>query len=87
MPSNKKNSVMVRIPVELKARLDAMAADLNASYEAGRITRDVELTEQGKKGTWVPLHEVIRIALDEVDDHKARAKRYSAKKRAAKACK
>lgn len=75
MASNKKNSVMVRIPKELKARLDEMTQQLNDSYEAGRTKNDVNLTEQGAKGTWVPIHELIRLALDEYEDKKARSKK------------
>lgn len=80
MASNSKNSVMVRIPKELKGRLDEMVAELNESYESGRVKRDVELTDQGSKGTWIPIHEMIRIALDEYEGHKARSKKASQKK-------
>lgn len=75
MPSNKKNSVMVRIPKDLKARLDRMTQELNASYEQGRTKRELSLTEQGTKGAWVPIHELIRVALDEYESKKQRSNR------------
>ena len=73
--ASKKNSVMVRIPVELKERLDALCAQVNESYESGRMKKEVKLTEQGSKGTWIPMHEIIRLALDEMEDHKARSRK------------
>lgn len=78
MPS--KNSVMVRIPKQLKARLDKLAADYMAAYEKGQTTK-VAPVEQGAKGSWVSLSQVIELALDEVENHKARSKKSAAKRK------
>ena len=74
MAKNSPNSAMIRVPNHLKARLEAAAEQLTRAYEKGQTDR-VQLTEQGTKGAWCPLHEVIRLALDEFEDHKARSRR------------
>ena len=84
MASNSKNSVMVRIPKHLKARLDELIKQVNETYESGRGCQDMPLTDQGAKGSWIPLWAVIEKGLDMIEDHKARSKK-SAAKRAAKA--
>jgi len=81
--SKASNHKMIRVPAELAARIERLQEEMLASYEAGRTDR-VELTEQGDKGAWVSKAEVIRIALDELEDKKARSKKASAKKRDAK---
>ena len=70
----KKNSTMIRVPNELKAELEALAAEMLVSYQEGRTT-DVEITEQGGRGEWVALHEVIRKTVKEYRDHQARGKK------------
>ena len=70
---------MVRIPKELKARLDRIAGEMLDTYESGRGCQDVELTEQGNRGTWIPLHAVISRALDEMEDHKERSRKSNRK--------
>ena len=72
MASNKKNSRMVRLPNDIADLLDEMAAQLNESYEAGKTRRSLNLTDQGKKGTWVPKSEVIRIALEDLKKKNSR---------------
>lgn len=69
-----KNRVMVSVPKALKERLDRLAGELMASYEKGIGNQDLELTDQGSRGTWVPLHVLISKALDELEDHKKRSK-------------
>lgn len=81
MPS--KNSVMVRIPKSLKARLDQLAVSYMEAYEKGQTSK-VAPVEQGTRGSWVSLAQVIELALDEVESHKARSKKAAAKKSAAK---
>lgn len=81
--SNKANHKMIRVPAELAARIERIQEEMLASYEAGR-TDKVELTEQGTKGAWVSKAEVIRIALDEMEDHKNRSRKSSQKASAAK---
>ena len=52
----KKNSTMIRVPNELKAELEELAAQMLQSYTEGRTT-DVEITEQAGPGQRVALHE------------------------------
>ena len=73
MPS--KNRVMVSIPKDLKARLDRLSTELLDTYESGRGCQDIELAEQGSRGIWVPIHEVIRKALDELESHRERSRK------------
>ena len=77
--SKSANHKMIRVPAELAARIEAIQAQLLESYENGRTSK-VELTEQGTKGAWVSKAEVIKLALDEMEDHKARSKKSAAKK-------
>jgi hypothetical protein len=74
---------MVRVPRHVKERLDRMAELMLESYEAGRGYQDVEITEQGSKGVWVPLHAVITRALDELEDHRTRSNKKRVKPQAA----
>lgn len=78
MSKNTKNHKMIRVPAEVAERLERLAKELLVSYEEGR-TQNIELTEQGSRGTWVPLHAVITKALDELEDHKARSKKANKK--------
>ena len=71
MPSS--NRVMVSIPKELKVRLDRIAKQMTISRENGNGYQDVTLTDQGIRGTWVPLASVISRALDELEDHRKRS--------------
>lgn len=71
---------MVRVPAALADRLDRIADELLTAYEEGRTER-VQITEQGSRGAWVSLPEVIRIALDEYEDHRERSRRSSRKSR------
>lgn len=73
MPS--KNSTMIRVPWELKERLERLAGEILAAYEKGQGYQGIELTEQGTRGTWVPLSSVIDLALDELEDHRERSRK------------
>lgn len=70
----KKNSTMIRIPRELKAELEDLAAQMLVSYTEGR-TSDLEITEQGDRGEWVALHEVIRKCVKEYKGHQERSRK------------
>lgn len=70
----KKNSTMIRVPNELKAELEELAAQMLQSYTEGRTT-DVEITEQGGRGEWVALHEVIRKCVKEYKGHQERSRK------------
>lgn len=81
MATKKKNNhAMVRVPKELKERLERIQAEMMETYESGRGLQDIELADQGSRGCWIPLHAVIAKALDEYEDHKARSKKSSQKK-------
>ena len=68
------NHKMIRVPTELADRIEALQEELLTAYEKGQ-TKRVEITEQGAKGCWVSKAEVIRLALDELEDHKARSRK------------
>ncbi len=71
--SKKANRVMVSVPVAVKRRLDRLAAELLDSYARGNGYENMELTEQGSRGMWIPLHAVISCALDELEGHRHRS--------------
>jgi len=79
--SKHANRVMVSIPVALKARLDRLAVELLDSYERGNGFSDMQLTEQGSRGTWIPLHAVISRGLDELEGHRSRSNRHRTPKK------
>lgn len=68
-----QNRVMVSVPKELKERLDRIAKEMTESYEKGRGYQNVPITEQGTRGTWIPLASVIAKALDELEGHRERS--------------
>jgi hypothetical protein len=72
--SKTANHKMIRVPAELAERIERIQAELLAAYEAG-LTSRVELTDQGTRGAWISKSEVIRLALDEMEDHKARSRK------------
>ena len=72
MASN--NRTMISVPLELKERLERIAKEMLISYENGNGYQDVQLAEQGTRGTWVPLSSVISRALDELEGHRERSK-------------
>jgi len=78
--SKNGNRVMVSIPVALKARLDRLAAEMLDSYERGNGYSNMPLTEQGARGTWIPLHAVITRALDELESHRSRSNGHKTRK-------
>lgn len=80
--ANKSNHKMIRVPNEIAETIELLQEQLLESYEAGR-TDKVRITEQGEKGVWVSKAEVIRLALEELIDHKARSKKSSQKKSSA----
>jgi len=71
--SKNTNRVMVSVPVAVKQRLDRLAAEMLDSRERGNGYSDMELTEQGSRGMWIPLHAVITRALDELESHRKRS--------------
>jgi hypothetical protein len=60
---------MIRVPVELASRLDRLVAQFEESHVAGRLSLPNEFCEH------CPLHHVISVALDSLEDHRARSKR------------
>lgn len=77
------NHKMVRVPAELVDRLKRVAADLYEDSEKGEI--EIEVTHQGDRGVWVPLHAVITRALDELEaNRQRRRKRKTTRKKGSK---
>lgn len=69
----KKPSTSIRVPVALRDRLVRLGDDIRAAKETASGYDDVEFTEQGERGIWVPLHAVIARALDEFESHRKRS--------------
>lgn len=65
---------MIRVPAALADRIERLQAELLTAYESGMTSR-VELTDQGDRGAWISKAEVIRLALDEMEDHRARSRK------------
>jgi len=65
---------MIRVPRELAERIERIQAELLVAYESGQTSR-VELTDQGDRGAWISKATVISLALDELEDHKARSRK------------
>ena len=72
--SKSDNHKMIRVPSALFAEIERLQAELLISYESGTTSR-IELTDQGDRGAWISKAEVIRLALAELVDHKARSRR------------
>ncbi len=89
--SGKRNSVAVRVPFELKARLERLAIQIQASVEAGKTDRYESCEIGGSRGTIMPQHEIIRVALDELEGKMERSRlsgqRAKERRQAAKAAK
>jgi len=72
--SKTANHKMIRVPAALADRIERLQAELLTAYESGMTSR-VELTDQGDRGAWISKAEVIRLALDEMEDHRARSRK------------
>ena len=79
--SKQSNHVMIRVPIAVKERLDRIAAEMMESYERGNGYSDVEITEQGSRGMWVPIHSAITRVLNDWEDARRRANRKNRPKR------
>jgi hypothetical protein len=60
---------MIRVPAELASRLDRLKDQFQESHVAGRLRLPNEYCER------CPLHHVISVALDSLEDHRARSRR------------
>jgi hypothetical protein len=63
-----KDWIMVRIPRELHEELCAEAKAIQAAYQAGRLDLPLNVIER------IPLHFVIKRALDSMKDKKTRSR-------------
>jgi len=64
---------MLRVPEKLYERLTRLAEEIRTVKELAQGYDDVPLTEQGERGTWVPMYAVITRALDEFEQHRQRS--------------
>jgi len=64
---------MLRVPEKLYERVTRLAEEIRTVKELAQGYDDVPLTEQGERGTWVPLYAVINRALDEFEQHRIRS--------------
>lgn len=71
---------LVRVPVEIAERLEAMRDALVQAHIEGRTI--VELDERFGRVDHLPAWRVIEKGLDALDDHKARSKKAAEKKKA-----
>jgi hypothetical protein len=60
---------MIRVPAELASRLDRLRDQFQESHVGGRLSLPNEYCER------CPLHHVISVALDSLEDHRARSRR------------
>jgi hypothetical protein len=64
------NSPLIRVPAEIKARLEAERAKLEELYSAGRVELPAGVDCEN-----IPMWAVIAKALDELQAHRDRAKK------------
>jgi len=61
---------LIRIPASMKTRVERLRDELQASYEAGRIS-----LPDGIDCERIPLWFVLERALDELEDHRSRSRK------------
>lgn len=64
---------MIPVPVERHERISALRDHYTVALQSGR-TKRVVMTDQGDAST-VPLHQIIEIAIAEVESHLERGRR------------
>jgi hypothetical protein len=65
-----KKSPMMRIPAELKNRIERLRGEFQESYEAGRHEPKTDVDSER-----LPAWYVIQLALDELEGHRARSRK------------
>jgi hypothetical protein len=74
--SNPTNHKLIRIPTALYDRLMKLQEEIDQARDRnGRAYSDIEYAEQGSRGTWIPLHEIITLGLDSWQNHRDRSNR------------
>ena len=71
MPS--KNRRPVQLTVETHERLKAIQSQMEETYAAGRLRRQVRIVDG--QNCLIPLHEVIRLLCDEYESHRNRSRK------------
>jgi len=71
--TTKRKYSNIRVPASVYERLKRLAHEILEAKETAAGYDDVPLTEQGNRGTWVPLYGVITRALDEFENHRKRS--------------
>ena len=77
-PSNHKH---IRIPAALYARLMQLQSEIDQARDKnGRAYTNIKYAEQGSRGAWIPIHQIITLALDSWQDHRDRSNRKKRKR-------
>lgn len=64
---------MVRLPVAVHEQLVKLQREMTAAREAGRGYEDMEIAEQGTRGSWIPLAAVIERLINDFNDKRKRS--------------
>ena len=78
--SKSGNHKMVRVPAQLHAELKQLAAEMTEAHERTNGRVRAELTDQGAKGAWVSIAEVIRVCKEDYVQHTERSRKRNAKR-------
>lgn len=73
-----QKTAQVRLPRDLKDRIDALRDEMQESYEAGRMTVDANVDPEH-----LPIWFVIEKALDELEGHRERSRKSRTNKKTA----
>ena len=69
--SRPTNHKLIRIPVALYDRLVRLQGEIDRARDRnGRAYANITYAEQGSRGAWIPLHQIITLALDFWQDHR-----------------
>jgi len=78
--SNPANHKQIRIPTALYDRLVRLQEEIDHARDRnGRAYPNIKYAEQGSRGNWIPLHQIISLALDSWQDHRDRSNRKKGK--------
>ncbi len=74
--SRPANHKLIRIPTALHDRLVRLQAEIDQARDRnGRAYPNITYAEQGSRGAWIPLHQIITLALDSWQRHRDRSNR------------
>ena len=74
--SRPANHKLIRVPAAVYARLVKLQEEIDRARDRnGRAYPNITYAEQGSRGDWIPLHQIITLALDSWQDHRNRSNR------------